>query len=87
MCGKILPSSLIIFAGMAELADAQDLGSCVHSCRFKSCYPYQQKGAFAPFSVGTGNRLAESHRILLAKCHSAEVTIPLLLNNRGACAE
>ena len=31
----------IVSAGVAELADAQDLGSCVHSCRFKSCHPYQ----------------------------------------------
>ena len=29
------------YAGMAELADAQDLGSCVNSCRFKSCHPHQ----------------------------------------------
>ena len=29
-------------AGVAELADAQDLGSCVYSCRFKSCHPYQE---------------------------------------------
>ena len=34
-------TTLISFAGMAELADAQDLGSCVNSCRFKSCYPHQ----------------------------------------------
>ena len=30
------------YAGMAELADAQDLGSCVNSCRFKSCHPHQK---------------------------------------------
>ena len=30
-------------AGMAELADAQDLGSCVNSCRFDPCYPHQTK--------------------------------------------
>ena len=28
---------------MAELADAQDLGSCVHSCRFDPCYPHHNK--------------------------------------------
>lgn len=26
--------------GMAELADASDLGSDVNSCRFNSCYPH-----------------------------------------------
>ena len=26
---------------MAELADAQDLGSCGRPCRFDSCYPHQ----------------------------------------------
>ena len=28
------------FAGMAELADAPDLGSGGRPCRFKSCYPH-----------------------------------------------
>ena len=43
------------YAGMAELADAQDLGSCVNSCRFKSCYPHQKESGSAlalPFSFG-----------------------------------
>ena len=35
-------TALISFAGVAELADAQDLGSCVNSCRFKSCHPHQK---------------------------------------------
>ena len=35
--------NLIFYAGVAELADAQDLGSCVNSCRFKSCYPHHKK--------------------------------------------
>ena len=68
ICGYVRKNSATpttIYAGMAELADAQDLGSCVNSCRFKSCYPYQRKGANAPFFVGTGNRLAESHRKFL----------------------
>ena len=30
----------IIFADMAELADALDLGSSGRPCRFKSCYPH-----------------------------------------------
>ena len=29
-----------IYAGMAELADALDLGSSGRPCRFKSCYPH-----------------------------------------------
>ncbi len=28
-------------AGMAELADAPDLGSGGRPCRFKSCYPHR----------------------------------------------
>ena len=31
------------YAGVAELADALDLGSSEHSCRFKSCHPHQIK--------------------------------------------
>ena len=30
-------------AGMVELADTQDLGSCGRPCRFKSCYPHQNR--------------------------------------------
>ena len=30
-------------AGVAELADAQDLGSCVNSCRFDPCHPHQNQ--------------------------------------------
>ena len=32
------------YAGMAELADALDLGSSGRPCRFKSCYPQHDKG-------------------------------------------
>ncbi len=32
-----------LFAGMAELADALDLGSSGRPCRFKSCCPYYLK--------------------------------------------
>ena len=38
----VFDTALISFAGVAELADAQDLGSCVNSCRFKSCHPHQK---------------------------------------------
>ena len=31
------------YAGMVELADTQDLGSCGRPCRFKSCYPHQKR--------------------------------------------
>ncbi len=30
-----------IFAGVAKLADALDLGSSSYECRFKSCHPHQ----------------------------------------------
>ena len=33
-----------LFAGMAELADALDLGSSGRPCRFKSCCPYYLQG-------------------------------------------
>ena len=33
------------YAGMAELADAPDLGSGSRECRFKSCYPQEDKGS------------------------------------------
>ena len=36
---------------MAELADAQDLGSCVNSCRFDPCYPHQTKNNRTSCSV------------------------------------
>ena len=32
-------------AGVAEMADAPDLGSGEYSCRFKSCRPYQKRGS------------------------------------------
>ena len=35
------------FAGMAELADAPDLGSGSRECRFKSCYPHVKSTVFA----------------------------------------
>lgn len=34
---------LVVPAGMAELADAPDLGSGGRPCRFKSCYPHDLK--------------------------------------------
>ena len=34
------------FAGMVELADTQDLGSCGQPCRFKSCYPHQKNSSY-----------------------------------------
>ena len=35
--------ALSIFAGVAELADAPDLGSGGLPCRFKSCHPHQKE--------------------------------------------
>ena len=45
------------YAGVAELADAQDLGSCVYSCRFKSCHPYQSAVPTANVAVSTAEFL------------------------------
>ncbi len=33
----------LLFADMAELADAPDLGSGGRPCRFKSCYPQEKQ--------------------------------------------
>ena len=56
---------------MAELADAQDLGSCVYSCRFDPCYPHQQRSRWpspsAPFLVRVIGR-EESHCVLGFAC-------------------
>lgn len=41
----LIKTMFILYAGMAELADASDLGSDGQPCRFKSCYPYQQRDA------------------------------------------
>ena len=35
--------ALSIFAGVAELADAPDLGSGGLPCRFKSCHPHHKE--------------------------------------------
>lgn len=53
---------------MAELADAQDLGSCVFTCRFDPCYPHQalsdsrrcRLGLIFFHGPGFGNRRAVS---------------------------
>ncbi len=42
LCAKIYG-----YAPVAELADAQDLGSCVNSCRFKSCWAHQKSTGIA----------------------------------------
>ena len=40
----IIPFVQFEYAGMVELADTPDLGSGGQPCRFKSCYPHQQRG-------------------------------------------
>ena len=35
--------TLLKYAGVAELADALDLGSSSSECRFKSCHPHQKR--------------------------------------------
>ena len=61
---------------MAELADAQDLGSCVYSCRFKSCRPHQQRRVLlgAPFFVGTGDICAEPAASSNVQYHTVKQT-------------
>ena len=54
-------TTLISFAGMAELADAQDLGSCVNSCRFDPCYPHQRQVAAPNHWVATAKIRTLSH--------------------------
>ncbi len=39
------------YAGMAELADAPDLGSGGQPCRFDSCYPHQSARWFVKAAV------------------------------------
>ena len=41
---------IFLFADMAELADALDLGSSGRPCRFKSCYPQYIKGCLHQFA-------------------------------------
>ena len=36
----------VLYAGVAELADAPDLGSGGRPCRFKSCYPQEYVRVF-----------------------------------------
>ena len=42
-CGRYLIAFLILYADVAELADALDLGSSGRPCRFDSCHPQQVK--------------------------------------------
>ena len=42
LCRQSACAIIRLYAGMAELADAPDLGSGGQPCRFKSCYPYQK---------------------------------------------
>ena len=54
-------------AGMAELADAPDLGSGGRPCRFKSCYPHKKDplGLFCVLtSHGRGSILKISRLVL-----------------------
>ena len=78
-------------AGMAELADAQDLGSCVHSCRFKSCYPHQIKGGTQQRAAFCLVLIMEVHGSSRAAClqdaRNAAQIQPLALHCmiRGVC--
>ena len=53
--GSTPSSPAIICAGVAELADALDLGSSSSECRFNSCHPhqfYKLKQPLAAFFIG-----------------------------------
>lgn len=53
----------LIHAGMAELADALDLGSSSSECRFDSCYPHGKSRraailvGFRLLFLGSGNKM------------------------------
>ena len=59
------------YAGVAELADAPDLGSGVYTCRFKSCYPHQK--ALLTFSVWRAFLRGNMVRTCLANARSRQV--------------
>ena len=42
----------MLYAGVAELADAPALGAGAPACRFKSCYPHH-KGTVAMIQIAT----------------------------------
>ena len=54
---------IFIFADMAELADALDLGSSSSECRFDSCYPHGKSRraailvGFRLLFLGSGNKM------------------------------
>ena len=76
---------------MAELADAQDLGSCVHSCRFDPCYPHQIKGGTQQRAAFCLVLIMEVHGSSRAAClqdaRNAAQIQPLALHCmiRGVC--
>ena len=49
-------------ADMAELADAQDLGSCGQPCRFDSCYPHQKLRRVSSASIFGFLRIIQESR-------------------------
>ena len=53
-------------AGMVELADTQDLGSCGRPCRFKSCYPHHVGVHSA--RIGKGRRENACLFLICAPC-------------------
>lgn len=55
--------SFAVYADMAELADALDLGSSSSECRFDSCYPHGKSRraailvGFRLLFLGSGNKM------------------------------
>ena len=43
---KMVYYIVVKYAGVAELADALDLGSSVYTCRFNPCHPHQKSYHF-----------------------------------------
>ena len=52
----------IAYAGVAELADAPDLGSGGRPCRFKSCHPQE-----SPYMGGRKDSLAKAEEFFGAE--------------------
>ena len=44
---KMVYYIVVKYAGVAELADALDLGSSVYTCRFNPCHPHQKRRVFS----------------------------------------
>ena len=80
MAEEFLHTTLTPFAGMAELADALDLGSSGKPCRFDPCYPHQPTVSAPNYRVATSKIRTSLHdggvRICLYSLHQRQVAAP-----------